>query len=64
MPADTLSKPGFIAIQIAENATVDRMLHSAFFSVLFIENHEQGGEFLIHVARRGVGGGTRHTFAA
>ena len=64
VPANALAKPGFIAVQIAENATIDRMLHTAFFSFLFIENHEQGGEFLVHVARRGVGGGTCHALTS
>src|SRR6185437_14723287 len=44
VPSNAFTQPGFIAVQITENASIDRMLHTAFLSFLFIENHEQGGE--------------------
>ena len=64
VPANALAKPGFIAVQIAKNATIDRMLKPAFFSLLCIENHEQGSELRIHVARRGVGSGPCHALTS
>ena len=60
VPPHTLAEAGIQSTEIAENTPIDCVLHSAFFPVLFIENHEQSSKFLIDVTRSRVGRGSSH----
>ena len=53
MPADAFSQAGLVTCEISKYSSVNGVFESAFFIILFIENHEQRGECLIDIA--GVG---------